>query len=243
MADKYPGMSPYNYCANNPLNTVDPNGEDWYKDESGWYQYDPLLTAENQFVRLGKGCKYIGPSLQGTRLKNYGLNAVVDLNEDGSIFFYNENAAYSYMKQTSKQYHVETMGLITASGVLVAPYWLQVLGQEEGDAEFKFYYQVADRENGIIMPRRTTYRGPISSAYNVLAIVHVHLHQKELTWFDDYKMSYKYLYGRPMMLLRKNNLDGIYYPNADAFTPINIKYGPKQSAINYLIKNKPMRRN
>jgi hypothetical protein len=28
MSDKYPGVSPYAYCANNPVKLVDPNGEE-----------------------------------------------------------------------------------------------------------------------------------------------------------------------------------------------------------------------
>ena len=36
MASKYPSLSPYVYCANNPVKLVDPNGEKiWIHDEEG----------------------------------------------------------------------------------------------------------------------------------------------------------------------------------------------------------------
>ena len=36
MSDKYPSLSPYVYCANNPVKLVDPNGEEFWKpDEDG----------------------------------------------------------------------------------------------------------------------------------------------------------------------------------------------------------------
>ena len=35
MADKYPSISPYAYCAWNPVKLVDPDGEDWYESEDG----------------------------------------------------------------------------------------------------------------------------------------------------------------------------------------------------------------
>lgn len=34
LSDKYPSMSPYAYCANNPVILVDPDGRDWYEHKN-----------------------------------------------------------------------------------------------------------------------------------------------------------------------------------------------------------------
>ena len=39
LAEKYYSISPYAYCAGNPVNLVDPEGKDWYKDEEGNYTW------------------------------------------------------------------------------------------------------------------------------------------------------------------------------------------------------------
>lgn len=35
LSDKYPNISPYAYCAWNPINKIDPDGRDWYAAEEG----------------------------------------------------------------------------------------------------------------------------------------------------------------------------------------------------------------
>ena len=53
MADKYPGVSPYTYCANNPVKLVDPDGREigWIDDGQGIVFWDPNTNSEEEFKR------------------------------------------------------------------------------------------------------------------------------------------------------------------------------------------------
>jgi RHS repeat-associated protein len=55
--EKYMGMSPYNYCAGNPVKIIDPTGMEGYEvnNETGEYWWNPDVTAEN----VAEGFTYI----------------------------------------------------------------------------------------------------------------------------------------------------------------------------------------
>lgn len=63
LADKYPSISPYAYCAWNPVKLVDPEGKemtasnDWYRDAKGYVHWDANVHSQ---VDLKNGETYIG---------------------------------------------------------------------------------------------------------------------------------------------------------------------------------------
>ena len=57
-ASKYPSLSPYVYCADNPIKLVDPNGEDWIVCiESNQYEWHDNIKKDSP---IPKGYRYVG---------------------------------------------------------------------------------------------------------------------------------------------------------------------------------------
>ena len=64
LSDKYPNISPYAYCAWNPVKLVDPDGRDWYQNElTGAIYYNNRVNgaaAAGTGAMEGEGWKYLG---------------------------------------------------------------------------------------------------------------------------------------------------------------------------------------
>ena len=106
MSDKYPSLSPYTYCADNPVKLVDPNGEDiWEINEEGRIiNHDKSFTEkdivyrvdnngnriEGEFVAFDYGTieqqKSIAKEKQGNACRQYRSNTIIYI-VDSRMFF------------------------------------------------------------------------------------------------------------------------------------------------------------
>ena len=67
LAHKYTSLSPYVYCAANPVNFVDPDGKDWYsyttKDDSETKYAWTAATSQAELANLGITGTYLGKAV------------------------------------------------------------------------------------------------------------------------------------------------------------------------------------
>ena len=150
MADKYPSISPYAYCAWNPVKLVDPDGnesidnDDWYINdvtgEVGWHEGHARKIVDvdgNTYTNIGEA--YSQPLGNG-QYKNYYQNCLITQGEkqDVSQLAYNNKSVRTSLirrdsplpdshKKELFNHHIATRGVsspdmigIQANGSVVA---------------------------------------------------------------------------------------------------------------------------
>ena len=149
MADKYPSISPYAYCAWNPVKLVDPDGRDWYeyvhpethKTMVRWTESHNQDELNNELKGSGIDGKYLGVTAE-TATKYFGLMGdIVDKNEK-------QGEHYRMVKDLDRAIIYRSMG--TAFGSKSVDF-SDVFAFEEGGVNTRLGYLYAGGEAGISM--------------------------------------------------------------------------------------------
>ena len=71
LSEKYYSVSPYAYCAGNPINYIDPDGRDWYMTSDSTVQWLSEVTSQEN---TPDGGTYIGKEYNGLAISTYETN-------------------------------------------------------------------------------------------------------------------------------------------------------------------------
>lgn len=187
LAEKYTSFSPYSYCANDPVNLVDPNGEDNYRfdEDTGTFylmeetddQYDQVLkyaydkkTGEyNKMTRKGKP-KAIIENVEKGILKD-GINFktennTIEFGED--VDLPSQNGVESFILSLANYLYKEIGGVYSTSE-----------DRSRSFATFTAYEKNNDESARIKLPVYYIDNDNKRIALNNYEVIHTHLSSKE----------------------------------------------------------------
>ena len=102
MSAKYPSLSPYVYCANNPVKLVDPNGEDWYVNQDCNIVEGTNKDDHTLYAVKGKKNEF-GDRLIYRRGDQKGKEVSMPVDDEIMRSFKTDENGYSQMDLTGKE--------------------------------------------------------------------------------------------------------------------------------------------
>ena len=117
LCEQYPHLSPYAYCAGNPVRYVDPDGREWitvkYKNDSFFF-YDDRIKSQDDISKY-----YYGGSSSNNWISYYGSEGVVE-NEKGDIMYYlNEDGSFSDATGSVIKEEVDNSGIHIGNNMML----------------------------------------------------------------------------------------------------------------------------
>lgn len=160
LAEKYYSISPYAYCANNPVNAIDPDGMDWYKDKDGTIQFNPDVHSQDN---LEEGQTYLWNTKNDKK-------AGVNYRNDGSILYNDETKAYKRMWSQADQHFrtKDSKGGREVGGFILSDGKVLVLPDYANDANNSYISKYGYKVN----KDGTLLHG--NEKFNVLGNIHTH---------------------------------------------------------------------
>jgi len=156
MSDKYPSLSPYAYCAWNPIKLVDLNGEDWYKYENE--DGKSVIWQEGNAESIEyNGNKYenIGKTYEGITINNYELYDGYDYDYDSDskipVIGLRIDLTYNYKDENTDVRWVQTILRAKGNNCKLKPPYIDPCTNKD---HYPFYYNDIElssyRRDGIL---------------------------------------------------------------------------------------------